>query len=355
MKPTPSYFYIPSLDGIRALAILLVFFAHAGWSHWVPGGLGVTIFFFLSGFLITTLLRRELHKTGKIHLGKFYLRRILRIWPVFYLVLLTGVLLTKLQLLPGELMLIPVLGQAFHLANYTGIKHASFGITIGSSVYWSLAVEEHFYLIFPAILFAMSRNKWSPLQQWWIFIGICVAILAWRYLLVSHFHAIENRTYMASDTRFDSLLFGCALAVYKNPVLDPVTFNEKRFIWVYIPLALIALGLTLLIRDPVFRETIRYTLQGIALTPLFIAAITFKEWKISKLLNHPTLKYLGVLSYSFYLVHHTIIEAFRHYFPDWTIMQLASVALVTSLLVSHFLFTAMEKPTSKLRHKLSIK
>lgn len=355
MKPTPSYFYIPSLDGIRALAILLVFFAHAGWSRWVPGGLGVTIFFFLSGFLITTLLRRELHKTGKIHLGKFYLRRILRIWPVFYLVLLTGVFLTKLQLLPGELMLIPLLGQAFHLANYAGIEHASFGITVGSSVYWSLAVEEHFYLIFPAILFAMSRYKWSPLQQWWIFIGICVAILAWRYLLVSHFNAIENRTYMASDTRFDSLLFGCALAVYKNPVLDSVTFNEKRFIWVYIPLSLITFGLTLLIRDHVFRETIRYTLQGIALTPLFIAAITFKEWKISKLLNHPTIKYLGVLSYSFYLVHHTIIEALRYYFSDWTIIQLASVALVTSLLVSHLLFTAIEKPISGLRHQLSIK
>lgn len=99
----PGAFHIPSLDGLRAVAILLVFVAHAGLDHIVPGGFGVTIFFFLSGYLITTLLRREFDRFGSIDLWQFYLRRVLRIWPAFYLVLLCGAALTLLHVLPGTL------------------------------------------------------------------------------------------------------------------------------------------------------------------------------------------------------------------------------------------------------------
>src|SRR5689334_10066848 len=80
-------FYIPSLDGIRAAAVGLVFLAHAGLNERVPGNFGVTVFFFLSGFLITTLLRMEFDKTGRISLKAFYPRRTLRILPPMYLVL----------------------------------------------------------------------------------------------------------------------------------------------------------------------------------------------------------------------------------------------------------------------------
>src|SRR5438105_2995303 len=80
-------FQIPSLDGIRAVSFLIVFLAHAGLERYVPGYFGLTVFFFLSGFLITTLLRREYDRTGSVSLSHFYLRRILRIFPPFYLVL----------------------------------------------------------------------------------------------------------------------------------------------------------------------------------------------------------------------------------------------------------------------------
>ncbi|MBK6583475.1 MAG: acyltransferase [Gammaproteobacteria bacterium] len=79
---------IASLDGIRALAVMLVFVAHAGFSHIVPGGFGVTIFFFLSGYLITTLMRVEQESTGRIRYKNFYLRRIYRIFPPLYVVLI---------------------------------------------------------------------------------------------------------------------------------------------------------------------------------------------------------------------------------------------------------------------------
>src|SRR5688572_21709228 len=81
-------FHIQSLDGIRAMSVLWVFFAHAGLAEWgVPGNLGVTVFFFLSGYLITTLLRIEFERHGSISLGAFYLRRTLRIFPPMYLTL----------------------------------------------------------------------------------------------------------------------------------------------------------------------------------------------------------------------------------------------------------------------------
>src|SRR5437016_5429614 len=85
--PEAAHFYIPSLDGIRAVAFLFVFVAHAGLGNVVPGGFGVTIFFFLSGYLITTLMRREAERSGTVSLRIFYARRFLRIFPPFYLVL----------------------------------------------------------------------------------------------------------------------------------------------------------------------------------------------------------------------------------------------------------------------------
>src|SRR5580704_12041910 len=93
-------FNIPSLDGIRALAILIVFLSHAGFSDWVPGILGVTIFFFLSGYLITTLLRLEMDRHGHISFKQFYLRRTLRIFPPLYAYLLLLLLLAWIGLIP---------------------------------------------------------------------------------------------------------------------------------------------------------------------------------------------------------------------------------------------------------------
>ena len=111
---TPSKFYIPSLDGMRTIAFLLVFVGHTGATKIVPGGFGVTVFFFISGYLITTLLRREYEKNQFINLKHFYLRRIVLIWPGFYLVLFLGAILTLIGVLEGEMQLPAFLSQALH-------------------------------------------------------------------------------------------------------------------------------------------------------------------------------------------------------------------------------------------------
>ena len=114
--------HIPSLDGLRTVSFLIVFIAHSNFYipfvSGIPGGFGVTVFFYLSGFLITTLLRTELESTGTISVRNFYMRRALRILPPFYLVLLLATMLTLLQVLPGRLNPGALLAQSLHFSNY---------------------------------------------------------------------------------------------------------------------------------------------------------------------------------------------------------------------------------------------
>ena len=141
---------IPSLDGLRAISILIVFVSHAGFPS-VPGGLGVSIFFVISGFLITTLLRVESDATGGISLKAFYVRRALRILPVFYVVLVTAVLAARSGVLAGGADVDATASQFLHYFNFYAITHEGYRIAAGTGVYWSLAIEEHFYVVFPLL------------------------------------------------------------------------------------------------------------------------------------------------------------------------------------------------------------
>ena len=143
-------FHIPSLDGMRALAVMIVFVGHAGLGHIVPGGFGVTVFFFLSGYLITTLLRREYESHGTISLAKFYLRRVYRIFPPLYLVLAILIALQVSGFLQREMSWTAVMAQVFHLTNYYLLAYPSVEaapVVPHTVPFWSLAVEEHFYLL----------------------------------------------------------------------------------------------------------------------------------------------------------------------------------------------------------------
>src|SRR5688500_8756944 len=126
---------VPELEGIRAIAVAIVFVSHVGFGHIVPGGLGVTIFFFLSGYLITSLLRSEAAACGRIDLWRFYVRRTLRIMPPLYITLLFSGLLVAIGLAPIKLDAGSVLSQIFFLANYERLwgPHQGFPIPL-----WSL-------------------------------------------------------------------------------------------------------------------------------------------------------------------------------------------------------------------------
>src|SRR4029077_12459985 len=153
---------IPSLDGLRAISILIVLVSHAGYGTVVPGGLGVTIFFFLSGYLITTLLLDENKRSGRINIGKFYLRRVFRLFPPLLVTLVIAYSLVALGLLDGGISWAGVLAQLLYFANYYGLFFDPGNTTAaGTGILWSLAVEEHFYMVYPAVLvglFALSLS-----------------------------------------------------------------------------------------------------------------------------------------------------------------------------------------------------
>jgi len=345
--------HIPSLDGIRAISFLLVFSSHAGLESYVPGGLGVTIFFFLSGFLITTLMRDEYDRNSSINFRHFWLRRILRIFPPFYLVLILAVVGSLLFAPAGTIEFWPVTAQFLHYSNYWIIDHGYPGLPAGTGVYWSLAVEEHFYLLFPWVYSLMRSRRVSPRAQAIFLWSICLLFLLWRCVLVFKFQVSENRTYMASDTRVDSILFGCALAVWCNPVRDGLRLSEGRWKYCYVPLAVMVILGSFFVRDESFRETIRYSLQGVALTVLFIAAIRYHDWMPFRLLNTRILVFIGLLSYSLYLLHYTVLALFQDLLPSMSQVLRAGLVLTVSMVLAWFIYVAVEKPCAVWRRKLT--
>jgi peptidoglycan/LPS O-acetylase OafA/YrhL len=346
-------FYIPSLDGIRAAAVMLVFLAHAGLNEQVPGNFGVTVFFFLSGFLITTLLRIEFDKKGRISLKAFYLRRTLRILPPMYLVLGLASALVLVGALEGSLHLDAVLAQVFHLSNYY-VVYAGWwdGRAPGTWIYWSLAVEEHFYLLFPLFYLLLRRFVPARRHQMLVLLGICAAVLAWRCGLVFLLDAWKERTYLATDTRVDSILFGCILAICGNPVLDRARVLGRWWTLFWLPLGVAGLLASFVIREPWFQETFRYTLQGLALFPVFVVAICYHDWGVFRLLNIGWVRFLGVLSYSLYLVHPTILFGLAQW-TSWHPVARGALALGLSVLVSTAIYYFVEKPCAHLRKRLS--
>jgi peptidoglycan/LPS O-acetylase OafA/YrhL len=344
-------FDVPSLDGIRAFAVLLVFVAHAGLS--LPGGFGVTVFFFLSGYLITTLLRLEAERTGRISLGAFYLRRALRILPPMYIVLAGALILSATGFVAIAAQWKAVALQAVHLTNYfTIVSGSSDGLAPGTGVYWSLAVEEHFYLLFPLLYIGLRRFITAARRQAIILLLCCAGVLAWRSFLVFALGAATDRTNIGTDTRIDSILFGCVLAIYGNPALDDSRIGERAWKWLFFPLATVVLLATILVRDPRLQETVRYTAQGIALIPLFVIAVRYPGWGPYRLLTLRLVRFGGALSYTLYLLHQTVIFTVQQH-TSWHPILQGAAALAIAVLVSTTIYVLVEKPSARLRRRLA--
>jgi peptidoglycan/LPS O-acetylase OafA/YrhL len=177
--------------------------------------------------------------------------------------------------------------------------------------------------------------------------------LAWRLVLVFVYHAPMVRTYLASDTRVDSILFGCALAVWRNPVLDDVVLDERRWKYVYVPFAALLLVGCLVVRGDYFRETARYSLQGAALTIVFIAAIRHRHWAIFACLNSRPAVFIGLLSYSLYLLHLAVLLGIARALPDAGLLVQGALSLSISIALAWGIYITVEKPCARLRRKLS--
>lgn len=346
-----SDFHIPSLDGIRAIAALIVFLAHCGLENIIPGGFGVTLFFFLSGFLITTLLRQEYAKTSAISLKKFYLRRFYRIIPPLYIVLLVLMLPYSMGGSAHHATHIAVAAQFLQLTNYYTIIWGSDTMIPDTGPMWSLAVEEHFYLLFPiALSLLLQRLDYRRIGI--IFAFACLAVLAWRCVLLFCLGVGHDYIYFATDTRLDSLLYGCVMGVWLNPVLGRNFVNVSNGRWIgVLVLAFAILALTFLYRSDSFRETFRYSLQGVALFPIFFCAIRKHTWPIFRWLESRPVRFLGLISYTFYLIHLKALVTVDRY-VEAPMPVRAVLGFMLAVAFSSAMYFLVERHLSALRRRL---
>jgi peptidoglycan/LPS O-acetylase OafA/YrhL len=192
----------------------------------------------------------------------------------------------------------------FYYANYHMIyADASNRGVADLGATWSLAVEEHFYLLFPLIYIALLRC--SRKAQVSLLAALCTISLIWRSILSYGLHVSTDRTYMATDTRFDSILLGCLLAVGISPLYEklPQWFNRNPRCWALIGVLLLGVD-----HIPVVRSAISFSLIGLALFPIFWFAIGHSKDAWCLWLNHPALRLIGRWSYTLYLIHALVID-----------------------------------------------
>ncbi len=326
----------------------MVFGNHAV-SGWIPGQFGVTVFFFLSGFLITTLMRCEYERNQSVNLRHFWLRRALRILPPLYLVVLGSALVALAVYPPGTVHGPALSAQLLFYANY----YEGYPSIPGTAVVWSLAVEEHFYLVFPLLYVAMQRWGLSRRHQAWLLWGLCGAVMIWRSVRVLVMHTPSGHILTRTDTRIDSILFGCALAVWHNPALDGPVVPPNLLKYLLLPLALLALCASAYGTHTGSADIWSFSLQGAALTVLFVSAIRLHDWPPFRALNWRPVVIIGVLSYSLYLVHDVLLQMVVRVWQLPHASVRAVVALALSLTAAWAIYEAIEKPCARLRRRLT--
>ncbi|MBV8207392.1 MAG: acyltransferase [Acidobacteria bacterium] len=289
---------IPGLDGLRALSILLVLSGHlagtrnaysrAFHSQFGPlAALGVRVFFVISGFLITSLLLKELERTGSISLSRFYFRRTLRIFPAFYVyiaAIAAAAALGLVHLLPGDLL---------HAVTYTMNYHAVRGWWLGHT--WSLSLEEQFYLLWPAALVVLGRRRGFMAAGAMLLIAP-FARIATFYLDPAARSVIGETFYTAAD----SLACGCLLAGL-GPRLAAMNWWHRlmnsRWFFAVPALALAA--------NKIFtgRFSLAVAESGINICVALCVArcTTLTAGPMARVLNARPMLWLGALSYSLYL------------------------------------------------------
>jgi len=346
--------YKPELDGLRAISILLVIISHAGFGNLIPGGLGVTVFFFVSGYLITSLLIDEMERKGEINLYKFYLRRFWRLLPPMFFFLILSVLL--IIFINKHVKVTEILAAVFYMANYFKIFiHFDNlnGFPSPFNILWSLAIEEHFYIIFAPLLALTYKSK-NYFKVIIAFLVIPLIIRVGAIFLEPSLLKDGGYNYSATETRIDSIAFGCFLAY----IFASHQFNnlKKLLLNKYLCFsALLLLLATLLIRDLYFRETYRYSLQNLSLL-VIVANIVYSESKLILRTKHALsakwMVFIGKLSYSLYLQHWLalilacLFIGQKGIYPSWQLGYWTLTVLLS--LISYFM---IEKPTMRFRKK----
>jgi peptidoglycan/LPS O-acetylase OafA/YrhL len=308
---------IPSLYGLRGAAALAVVFYHYWLGRWnfvsvFPGPYAVTLFFELSGLLITWLLLKEITKNGKLDRGQFYLRRALRLFPLFYVV---WVLCRLAGPFAGSWATFFYMGDYYHALT----RHYNI-LTVG----WSLGVEEKFYLLWPFVLVRVERTKLVK-----VLFGVLLAEPVYRSVLT--LLKYREYTWFAFDTHLDAIVLGCLIALAASGGWNPPN-------WVSHPWTPIcALILVFALQS-----------QGDIVTYLLAVILISVVCRPPAILNHWVARYFGAISYSLYLCHDYAREVLWPRISSGT--ELHSFALVfagqlaVAIVLASILHFVVERP-----------
>lgn len=355
--------YIPALDGLRAISILLVLAFHdigpvsSSWGHAYNGWVGVDVFFVISGYLITSILLKEAkHNNGDFSLKKFYMRRWLRIAPVYYTFL---AVVLGWHLWGGDHHWKPFVAAAFYLTNID----LAFGLNLiplklGISHLWSLAVEEQFYLIFPACLKFLKKHALP-------FVSTVIAVVyCWRLYLISH-GADWLRIVHGFDTKIDTIMFGVLLAL----LLSKEKFRSvagKLLGNGFVQAALLAGCFTCfrMLGHPgdgnqsaqLFFWGAKLPLTTLAITGLLCSVICNPKALVAGLIANPVFVFIGKLSYSLYLWHPLVHSIYCGFYWDFFSKHGPQAELIQYFLIlvcACLSYYVIERPFLKLKGRFS--
>ena len=320
--------HIPALDGLRAVAVGLVLFSHAGVPGFREGGIGVDIFFVLSGYLITGLLTREIAQTGTLDLLGFYLRRLKRLTPallilaVAYLILAPAVWHERTASEHARF----VLAAITYVTDFARAGHPSFASPLAHT--WSLAVEEHFYMLWPLVLLGLSHLPRRLLLP--VLLGGFVLATGWR-LAGEYLYGWEI-AYFRFDLRLSGLLLGAALNVAAAR-MKPVPGISRYTLYAGVLTAIVVsmAGMATALALCSFAE--------IAAALTILAVLQQEGW--TRWLAHPAAVYVGRVSYGLYLFHFPLTWWLTDH-ASWPIALLAGGS--GGLLLASLSYRFVERP-----------
>lgn len=312
--------YITGLDGIRAIAVIMVLAYHLKLALFKSGFLGVTVFFVLSGYLITGILISEVEEEGTIDLKNFWLRRIRRLVPAVMsmavVIIFVSAVVNRIIFTKGcKDFLASVLGfnnwwQIFNKISY----FEAAGVPSPFTHCWSLAIETQFYLIYPLILLGIyklvkSRGE-GRANRGLLFAGVTLLLaLISVILMIVLFDPQQDasRVYYGTDTRAFSLLFGALLAILWEYRMVPRRLSAS----VNMVLGSVSFAV-LLVMTIAINGSSNFWYRGgqffgTILTVLMVYAVSGRKTWLSRFLSNPVLKWMGDRSYSIYLWHYPII------------------------------------------------
>jgi peptidoglycan/LPS O-acetylase OafA/YrhL len=348
--------HIPALDGLRGLAALMVMWFHyfQNPSH-VPNGsigslltkfnplgqTGVDLFFVLSGFLITRILLSD--KEQPFYFRNFYIKRSLRILPLYYFFLVFYLFIEPL--LQGNP--IPAFSEYWWWFAYLQNIPPTFEISsYGPGHYWSLAVEEHFYLAWPLLVFLFRRRG---------LMLAAVSMVAFSFGLRFFFLSQDWSPFYFTLTRLDALSFGTILALIEPKLRLHADVGRK-----VLPAILAAWIVPLFLANVVFSGSAAFTLQlikypliaGFYFFLMAYIVVSRPESFACRLLSSRAAIYIGGISYGLYVYHGTCFGWFDRFFPDLPLIAAMPCAFFFAIIVSHLSFKLLETPFLRLKKRL---